>query len=142
MKIKRVERVAIAVEDLDAARVFFERVLGAEFLAIEDVADQGFRYQPFRIADFTMELLCPYREDSVIAKFLRRRGQGVHHVSFEVEDLDQAVASLTAHEVTVAHRIDYPPEIVFEEHHWREAFVHPRDAFGVLLHLCEKRPRI
>lgn len=141
MKIKRVERVAIAVIDLDAAREFFERVLGAEFLAIEDVADQGFRYQPFRVAGFTLELLCPYRDDSVIARFLDRRGPGVHHVSFEVEDLDHAVASLAAEGIVVAGRIDYPPEVIFEGHHWREAFVHPRDAFGVLLHLCEKRPQ-
>ena len=140
MHIKRVDRVAIAVRDLDAARSFFEGVLGAEMQAIEDVPDQGFRYQPFSIAGFTLELLCPYRDDSTIAKFLRERGPGVHHVSFEVEDLDAAVAELAAAGIRAIGRLEYPPEVTFEGFHWREAFVHPHQAFGVLLHICQKTP--
>jgi len=140
MNVKRVERIAIAVRNLDEARQFFERILGAEFQPIEDIADQGFRYQPFTVAGFTLELLCPYRDDSVIARFIERRGQGVHHVSFEVDDLDEAVASLGADDVEVSHRLEYPDDVVFEGHHWREAFVHPKGAFGVLLHVCEKKP--
>jgi methylmalonyl-CoA/ethylmalonyl-CoA epimerase len=141
MRVKRVERVAIAVADLDAARDFFERALGAEFHPVEEVADQGFRYQPFTVAGFRLELLCPTRDDdSVIARFLRERGPGVHHVSFEVEDLDQAVAELERDGIHVVHRIDYPEGVVFEGQRWREAFVHPRAAMGVLLHVCEKKP--
>ena len=140
MRVKQVERVAIAVHDLEAARAFFESVLGAVFRPVEDVSDQGFRYQPFSVAGFTLELLSPYRDDSTIARFLRERGQGVHHVSFEVEDLDEAIAELAEDGVSVVHRIEYPQDVVFEGHRWREAFVHPRLAYGVLLHLCEKTP--
>ena len=140
MKVKKVERVAIAVTDLEAARGFFERVLGAAFQDVEDVADQGFRYQPFTVAGFTLELLCPYQESSSIAKFLREHGPGVHHVSFEVEDLDEAIASLAAVGVSIVGRLEYPPGVLFEGQRWREAFVHPRQAFGVLLHICEKKP--
>jgi methylmalonyl-CoA epimerase len=104
------------------------------------VADQGFRYVPFTVAGFTIELLCPYREDSVIQRYLERRGPGVHHVSFMVPDLDAALAELERLGVRVAHVHDYPADVAFEGHHWREAFIHPRDAFGVLLHLAEKRP--
>ena len=138
MEIKNVERVAIAVRELEPARAFFESVLGAEFAGIEDVADQGFRYQPFTVAGFTMELLCPYEETSVIARFIEKRGPGVHHVSFQVDDLDEALASLAEAGVTAVHRIEYPDEVTFEKFHWREAFVHPAQAFGVLLHICEK----
>src|SRR5205823_5332268 len=122
MKVKKVERVAIAVRDLDAARAFFAGVLGAEFKPIEDVADQGFRYQPFEIAGFTLELLCPCREDSGIAKFLRERGPGVHHVSLEVEDLDIAIAELAQAGISAISRIEYPPGVTFEGWRWREAF--------------------
>jgi methylmalonyl-CoA/ethylmalonyl-CoA epimerase len=139
VKVKRVERIALAVRELEPARDFFSRVLGAEFQPVEDVPDQGFRYQPFTVAGFTLELLCPYRDDSVIARFLRERGPGVHHVSFEVEDLDQAIAELSRDGVPAVHRLEYPPGVDFEGHHWREAFIHPRTAFGVLLHVCEKR---
>ena len=140
MRVLKLERVAIAVPDLDAARGFFERVLGAEFGPVEDVRDQRFRYQPFTLGGFRLELLCPYHEGSPIARFLRARGAGVHHLSLEVEDLDRAVAALAADGIEAVHRIEYPPEVVFEGCHWREAFIHPRDAFGVLLHICEKRP--
>ena len=81
-----------------------------------------------------------WRDDSTIARFLRERGPGVHHVSFEVEDLDQAVAELAQDGVNVVHRIEYPEGVSFEGHRWREAFVHPRVAFGLLLHVCEKKP--
>jgi methylmalonyl-CoA epimerase len=140
VQIKRFERVALAVHDLDAARAFFTRVLGGRFRPVEDVADQGFRYQPFEVQGATFELLCPYREDSVIARFLATRGPGVHHLSFEVEDLDRALEELEAAGVGTVHRIEYPQGVEFEGQRWREAFVHPRDAFGVLLHICEKKP--
>jgi len=139
MKVKKVERVAIAVRDLEAAREFFERVLGARFHAVEDVKDQGFSYQPFTVAGFTLELLCPYREDSVIARFLAERGPGVHHVSFEVDDLDRAIRELAGDGVKAVHRIEYPKGVTFEGFRWREAFVHPKLAQGVLLHVCEKK---
>jgi len=139
LKVKSVDRIGLAVEDLDAARSFFERVFGARFGAVEDVADQSFRYAPFDVAGFTLELLAPYDDASVIARFLKSRGPGVHHVSFQVDDLDAALAELARLGVPVAHVHDYPEGVSFEGQRWREAFIHPRDAYGVLIHIAERR---
>ena len=137
--IKRFDRVAIAVHDLDRARHFFETVFGARFEPVEDVREMRFRYQPFTLGEARMELLCPYDPSSVIARFLQKRGQGVHHLSFEVDDLEQAIAELGGKGVKIAYRHRYPPEVSFEGYHWEEAFIHPQDAFGVLIHLAQKR---
>ncbi|MFQ5792141.1 MAG: VOC family protein [Acidobacteriota bacterium] len=137
--VKAVDRVAFAVRDLDKARHFLEEVFGAEFEPIEDVKDFKFRYQPFTVGGFKMELLCPYDASSVIAHFLMKRGEGVHHVTFEVHNLDEAIAELKKKGIEVASRHTYAPETTFEGYHWDEAFIHPRDAFGVLIHLAQKR---
>lgn len=137
--VKDIERVALAVRDLDRARSFFEKVFDAEFENIEDVKDMKFRYQPFRVGGKLMELLCPYDESSPIARFLEKRGEGVHHVTFQVDDLDQAIAELKKRGVEIAYRHQYAPDVSFEGYHWDEAFIHPRDAFGVLIHLAQKR---
>lgn len=138
--VKAIERVAIAVRDLDRARKFFQEVFGARFEPIEDVKDMKFRYQPFTLAGSKMELLCPYDPSSVIARFLENRGEGVHHVTFEVEDVDAAIAELESKGVSIAYRHRYAADVHFEGYHWDEAFVHPKDAFGVLIHLAQKRP--
>lgn len=139
--VRRIERVALAVPDLDEAQAFFETWFGAEFLPEEHIEDMGIRYRPFRIGESMMELLQPTREDSPVARFLRARGgPGVHHITFEVDDLDAALAELERRGGRVAYRHEYAPGVTFEGYVWREAFVHPKDAFGVLIHLAEKRP--
>ena len=139
--VRRVERVALAVEDLDQAQAFFESWFGAEFQPEETVESMGFRYRPFRLGESRMELLQATRPDSPVAKFLRSHGgPGVHHITFEVDDLDDAIAELEHRGGRVVSRYDYGPGVTFEGFHWREAFVHPKDAFGVLIHLAEKRP--
>ncbi len=100
--VKSVDRVAIAVRDLDKARDFFENVFGAHFEPQEDIKDMSFRYRPFTVGGFKMELLCPYDSSSVIARFLENRGEGVHHISFEVDDLDEAIAELKSKGVEIA----------------------------------------
>ena len=137
--VKAVDRVAIAVRDLGQARSFFEDIFDARFEPVEDIKDMKFRYQPFSVAGFKMELLCPYDPESVIARFLENRGEGVHHISFETENLDEAIAELKAKGVEIAYRHRYAPEVTFEGYHWDEAFVHPKDAFGVLIHIAQKK---
>jgi methylmalonyl-CoA/ethylmalonyl-CoA epimerase len=92
----RVDRVSIAVRDLDAARTFFERHFDARFGPIQDVAVDGYRYVPFTLGGFTLELLQPYRDDNPIARFLARRGEGLYQLSLMVENLEGAVAELRA----------------------------------------------
>lgn len=139
--IKRVERVALAVEDLDKAQAFFEQWFGASFHREEHIEDMGIRYRPFDVGESRMELLQATREDSPVAKFIKKNGgAGVHHITYEVDDLDEAIAELERRGGRIAHRHTYAPGVTFEGCVWREAFVHPRDSFGVLIHLAEKRP--
>jgi methylmalonyl-CoA/ethylmalonyl-CoA epimerase len=138
--IKRIERVALAVEDLDKAQDFFEQWFGAKFDPEENIEDMGIRYRPFDIGTSNMELLQATRDDSPVAKFIKRNGgPGVHHITFEVEDLDVAIAELERRGGHIAYRHTYQPGVTFEGQVWREAFVHPKDAFGVLIHLAEKK---
>jgi len=139
--IKGIERIALAVSDLEAAQTFFESWFGARFQTEEIIEDMGIRYKPFVVGESRMELLEPTRPDSPVAKFLLARGgPGVHHITFEVEDLDAALIELEARGGRITSRHDYADGVTFEGQVWREAFVHPRDAFGVLIHIAEKRP--
>jgi methylmalonyl-CoA/ethylmalonyl-CoA epimerase len=139
--VNGIERVALAVEDLDEAQTFFEGWFGAVFAGEELIEDMGIRYRPFQVGDSRMELLEPTTPDSPVAKFLAANGgPGVHHITFEVDDLDEAVAELERRGGRIAFRHDYEPGVTFEGRVWREAFVHPRDAYGVLIHLAETKP--
>jgi len=139
--VKRIERVALAVENLDEAQAFFETWFGAKFRPEEHIEDMGIRYRPFEIGESRMELLQATREDSPVAKFIRRNGgPGVHHITYQVDDLDAAVAELERRGGRIAYRHTYQPGVTFEGCVWREAFIHPKDAFGVLIHLAEKKP--
>jgi methylmalonyl-CoA/ethylmalonyl-CoA epimerase len=138
--IKSVDRIAIAVRSLDRARAFFEQHFGAEFGPVEDVAVDGYRYVPFKIAGFTLELLEPYSADSPVTRFLDRRGEGVYQISFMVDDVDAAAATLRTEGLTVVGPRTYDPDVVLEGCRWKEAFVHPKDAHGVLLFIGNRTP--
>jgi methylmalonyl-CoA epimerase len=139
-EIKGIERIALAVPDLDEAQSFFEGWFGAKFHPEEVIEDMGIRYRPFQIGEDRMELLESTRDDSPVARFLKSRGgPGVHHITFEVNDLDAAIDELEARGGRIAYRHTYDEGVTFEGYVWREAFIHPRDAFGVLIHLAEKK---
>ncbi len=139
--VKYVERIALAVRDLAEAQAFFEDWFGAEFEPEEVIEDMGIRYRPFQIGKSRMEILEPTRDDSPVARFLKAHGgPGVHHITFEVEDLDEAIVELEHRGGRIAYRHTYEPGVTFEGQVWREAFIHPKDAFGVLIHLAEKKP--
>lgn len=139
--VKRIERVALAVQDLDEAQAFFEQWFGATFHPEEHIEDMHMRYRPFDVGESKMELLQATHEDSPVARFIKHNGgPGVHHITYEVDDLDEAIAELERRGGRIAYRHDYKPGVTFEGQTWREAFVHPKDAFGVLIHLAEKRP--
>ncbi|MFQ5419120.1 MAG: VOC family protein [Anaerolineae bacterium] len=138
--IKGIERIALAVPDLEEAQAFFESWFDADFAPEEVIEDMGIRYRPFQIGPDRMELLEPTRADSPVARFLKSNGgPGVHHITFEVDDLDAAVAELEQRGGRIAYRHTYAEGVTFEGKVWREAFVHPKDAYGVLIHLAEKK---
>lgn len=133
-----IDRLGLAVRDLAASRAFFEKTFGARFGPVHEIPGQNFHYAPFTIARFTFELLAPTSGASVISRFLERRGEGIHHLTFRVRDLDVAVDALKKGGYAIAARIAYPSDCLFEGVHWEEAFLHPKDAGGVLVHLAQK----
>jgi len=130
--LNRIYHLGYAVEDIAAASHFYRENFGAEPTEPELVEEQGIVATMFRVGESMIELVQPIRPDSPVGKFLERRGEGVHHVAYEVEDLDAALTELKNNGV----------EIVDEEPRTgaggtRVAFVHPKSAFGVLTELVE-----
>jgi methylmalonyl-CoA/ethylmalonyl-CoA epimerase len=134
--IKRIDRVAFAVGDLDKAKAFFADVLGAELAPLEDFPEFKFRCQPFKLAGHQMELLAPYDPSSVLSHFLMREHQGFHHLTCEVENLDEAIRALEAKGIGVVSRHRYHEP--HEGERWEGAFIDPKHAFGILIQLVQK----
>ncbi|MCC5876442.1 MAG: methylmalonyl-CoA epimerase [Candidatus Sumerlaeia bacterium] len=129
---KAVNHIGIAVASIDDQRDFYEKQLGAIFEGVETVADQRVKVGFFRIGDVRLELLEPTDEESPVAKFLEKRGPGLHHVAYTVDDLEARIAELKAEGIRM---IDETPRN--GAHHTRIAFLHPKSSHGVLTELCE-----
>lgn len=126
----RIAHVGVAVTDLDAALAFYRDVLGLEPHPPEEADGATIVSLPF--GDSEVELLTPQRTDSPIAKFLERRGPGIHHICYRVPDLDAALASCRA----AGYRlVDELPRTGAGGR--RIAFVHPKATAGILLELTE-----
>ncbi|MDQ3862428.1 MAG: methylmalonyl-CoA epimerase [Actinomycetota bacterium] len=128
----RIYHLGYAVEDIEVASRFYEENFGAEPEEPEVLEEQGIVASMFTVGESSIELLQPTRPDSPVGKFLAERGEGIHHVAFEVEDLSSALAKLKRNGV----------ELVDEEPRrgaggTKVAFVHPKGAFGVLTELVE-----
>ena len=130
--VKAVNHIGIAVRSIDAQRPFYEGTLGALFEGVEDVPDQKVRVGFFRVGDVRLELLEPTEPDSTVATFLEKRGEGLHHLAFTVDGIEDRIAELKQSGVRM---IDDSPRP--GAHHMRIAFVHPKSSLGVLTELCE-----
>ncbi len=134
--LNKIYHLGYAVEDIEAAARFYRTHFGVEPGEPEEVEEQGIIATMFRVGDSTIELVQPTRPDSPVGKFLQKRGEGFHHVAFEVENLDEALSKLESEGVEL---IDRKPRIGAGG--TRMAFVHPRSAFGVLTELVELRDK-
>jgi methylmalonyl-CoA/ethylmalonyl-CoA epimerase len=130
--VKSLNHVGIAVRSIDAQRPFYERELGAEFEHLEDVPSQKVRVAFFRVGDVRLELLEPTDPTSTVQAFLDKRGEGLHHLAFTVEDIVARIAELKQSGLRM---IDETPRS--GSHHMQIAFIHPKSTFGVLTELCE-----
>ena len=130
--LNRIYHLGYAVEDIEAAASFYRTHFGAEPEEPEEVEEQGIIATMFRVGDSTIELVQPTRPDSPVGKFLAKKGEGFHHVAFEVENLEESLAELEAQGVEL---IDREPRIGAGG--TRMAFIHPRSAFGILTELVE-----
>jgi methylmalonyl-CoA/ethylmalonyl-CoA epimerase len=127
MNARGIHHLGVAVEDLDEALSTYERLFGAELEHRATVPDQGVEAASVRVGDGRVELLEPLEEDTPVGRFLAKRGPGMHHVAYEVEDVRAAVSRLAE---SGAEMIDEQPrEGLFG---LQVAFVHPDSVHGVL----------
>ena len=130
--LNRIYHLGYAVDDIGAASRFYEENFGAVPGEPEVIEDQGIIATMFRVGESTIELVQPICPDSPVGRFLAKRGEGFHHVAFEVQDLEGTLAELKRNGVEI---IDEVPRRGAGG--TRMAFVHPRGAFGVLTELVE-----
>ena len=133
MSLEGIEHIGIATPSLDEALPFYRDVLGLPLVGVEEVPDQGVRVAKLRIGGSFIEILEPLSADSPIARFLERRGPGVHHVAFRTRDLDGDLRRLEARGIRL---IDEKPRTGADG--MRIAFVHPSATGKVLTELCER----
>ncbi len=136
MNLKNIDHIGIAVTSIQESLSFWEASLGIELHGIEEVAEQKVKTAFLPIDDTEIELLEPTSADSSIAKFIEKRGEGLHHVAIRVDDIESALAELKARGVQL---IDEVPRNGAGGA--RIAFVHPRATHGVLLELCERKEK-
>lgn len=130
--MKRIDHIAIAVENLEEALRFYQEALGLELLGVEVVAEQGVRVAKLDAGNTHIELLEPLNAETPVGKFLSQRGQGLHHICFGVDDIDCELKKLDA---ANARLIDKTPKIGAGGA--QIAFVHPKATGGVLMELSQ-----
>lgn len=134
MKISRIEHLGIAVQSIEEALPYFEKVLGLECYAVEEVADQKVKTAFLKCGEVKLELLEPTSPDSTIQKWLDKGNHGVHHVAFCIEDgVSNALAECESKGLKL---IDKAPRKGAEN--LNIAFLHPKSTCGILTELCEK----
>jgi methylmalonyl-CoA/ethylmalonyl-CoA epimerase len=132
MMIKRLHHVAIAVNNLEEGVSLYERLLGVKPASIEGIPGQGVRVAVFKVGgEAEIELLQPIGPDSPVAKFLASRGQGIHHICFEVDDIDRELEAMAARGFELIDKVGR------EGLEGRVGFLHPRAAGGVLIELVQ-----
>ncbi|MCF6267896.1 MAG: methylmalonyl-CoA epimerase [Desulfuromusa sp.] len=130
--LKKINHIGIAVKSLENSIPFYRDELGMTFEGTEEVAEQKVRVAFLQIGESRIELLEPTSEDSPIAKFLEKKGEGVHHMAYEVDDVVAALADLKYKGIRL---IDETPRR--GAHNSLIAFLHPKATGGVLTEICQ-----
>ncbi|HJR46456.1 MAG TPA: methylmalonyl-CoA epimerase [Actinomycetota bacterium] len=130
--LEKIEHVALAVADIDAAVAHYAEVWGLEVEHRERVEDQGVDEAMLRLGDSYLQLLGATGPDTTVGKFLERKGEGLHHIAYEVDDLEATLAELKAKGVPL---IDEVPRKGGRGH--MVAFVHPKGNHGLLVELIQ-----
>ena len=136
MNLKNIDHIGIAVTNMQESLSFWETSLGIESHGIQEVPEQKLRTAFLPVDGTEIELLEPTSADSSVAKFIEKRGEGLHHIAIRVDDIDAALAELKAKGIQL---IDETPRNGAGGA--RIAFVHPKATHGVLLELCERKQK-
>lgn len=132
METKKINHIGIAVNSLEASIPFYRDQLGMEFEGSEVVEDQKVKVAFLVVGESRIELLEPTSEDSPVAKFIEKKGEGIHHIAYEVEDVAKALEEMKEKDVRL---IDQAPRL--GAHSSMIAFLHPKASGGVLTELCQ-----
>jgi methylmalonyl-CoA/ethylmalonyl-CoA epimerase len=134
MKPTHIEHIGIAVSSLAEAIPYYEKLLGTPCYAIEEVADQRVKTAFFKVGQTKIELLESTDSEGPVGKFIEKKGEGIHHIAFAVNGLEQALDEVRENGIRL---IDENPRKGAEGLHI--AFLHPKSTFGVLTELCEDK---
>jgi len=134
MKPSHIEHIGIAVKNLKASIDFYEKVLGLTCYSIEEVAEQKVRTAFFMVGETKIELLESTDPEGPIGKFIEKKGEGIHHIAFSVEKIEDQLKHIAELGITL---IDSKPRKGAEG--LDIAFLHPKSTSGVLMELCEKK---
>jgi methylmalonyl-CoA/ethylmalonyl-CoA epimerase len=133
LNITHIEHIGIAVKNITEAIKFYEEVLGLKCYAVEEVKDQKVKTAFFMVGLTKIELLESTASDGPIGKFIEKKGEGIHHISYAVNGLQRSLDEIKSKNVTL---IDDKGKKGAEG--LNIAFLHPKSTFGVLTELCEK----
>jgi methylmalonyl-CoA/ethylmalonyl-CoA epimerase len=132
--VKKVDHIGIAVTSLDESISLYTEQLGMIYVKTESVESQGVNVAFIDAGNIKIELLEPTSPDSPIAKFIEKRGQGLHHIAYSVENIEGRIADMKEHGIQM---INETPKMGAGGA--QVAFMHPKSTGGVLMELCEKR---
>ena len=130
--MNKIEHLGIAVKDLKASNELFTKLLGVHPYKEEEVASEGVKTSFFEVGESKVELLEATKEDSPIAKFLEKKGEGIHHIAFAVADIQGEIKRLKEEGFVVLN--ETPKRGA--DNKW-VAFLHPKNTNGVLVELCQ-----
>jgi methylmalonyl-CoA/ethylmalonyl-CoA epimerase len=133
MLLTEIDHVAIAVKDLEAAIDYYRRAFGAEVEHREIVESDGVEEALLKVAESYVQLLTPTRDDSPVAKAIEKRGVGLHHIGYRVNDCGEALASMLAAGATAIDKAPRPGS-----RGTTVAFIHPKGSFGTLIELVQE----
>jgi methylmalonyl-CoA/ethylmalonyl-CoA epimerase len=133
--IRGISHIGIAVKSIEEQVPFYRDVLGAAYEGTEEVPDQKVRVAFFQAGNTRLELLEPTDPSSPIARFMEKRGEGIHHVAYHVDDVAGKIEQLKRAGIRMIDETPRPGA-----HHTRIAFIHPSSTHGVLTELCQEEP--
>ncbi len=134
MQTTQIEHIGIAVKNLEESIRYYEDILGLKCYAVEEIKDQKVRTAFFMVGETKLELLESTDPSGPVAKFIEKKGEGVHHLAFKVNNLADSLAEVEAKGIRL---IDQNPRKGAEG--LNIAFLHPKSTYGVLTELCENK---
>lgn len=131
--VGKVDHIGIAVKSIDEALKFYEDVLGIKCVSQEVVKEQKVKVAFLPVGDTEVELLESTDEDGPVAKFIEKKGEGIQHIAYKVDDIEKSIEELKAKGIRM---IDEKPR--YGAGGAKIAFLHPKSTFGVLIELCQR----